>query len=737
MTFLNSIFLFGALAVSVPILIHLFSRKKRVVIPWGAMQFLMEKPPRKKAKFLKLNELLLLLLRILAIILLALAFARPLVSFFGGGQAKRDLIFVLDASLSSTLTDADGQRFFDLQKERLIETIETLSSDDYLRVLVSANSQRWLSDDPLSMDKENRKALIAEIDSLQPTSGTTDFPLAIQEALALPPAEEGLPRQISIFADGVANGWQGDDSIVWLATQRFIKEAPTATHVEFLLVGNSLKKGDNLLVEEIDLERETTAPRAPMTARATIRNSSTYPSAARSVEWKLDETTQSYSNVPPLSPGQATTLPLQFTAPENGVHTLSLTLVESDILPQDNESETVFEVIDEIRVLVVDGNFEEGSLNFLESGYFLSAIGYQPGKKKQPKTRSIFQPTVISPASLERQNLTDYLCVVLANTRALTLTEAEQLEDFVRAGGGLWIALGDQSNPADYQKTMSQLCAASLSGPIERLTREESIGVRPPLEDDSPVALLGDLERLDTDRIRATKFHRFQTPLPSAVSVPLSFEGGAPLIIEQSLGSGRIAISSVPLNLRWSNMPLTQSYVVLIHELLWHLLEPQMTKRNLPPGAPFRWRPPPSLVGEKATFLKPDQKPTPIKSLPDEVLLSETTDPGLYTLTSPLMEKEARVQYFHISNNTAESEIRLLSKEEKTTLTETGGLTLTDAPLQSTPEALSEIRPKNPFWAILLLLLLALFLLEAFLAHRLLHFKRLKRTAASTTPLVR
>ena len=737
MTFLNSIFLWGALAASVPILIHLFSRKKKVVIPWGAMQFLMEKPPRRKAKFLKLNELILLLLRILAIILLALAFARPLVSLFGGGQAKRDFIFIIDASLSSSLSGPDGKVFFDQQRELVVETIETLSSDDYLRVLVSANSQRWLSDTPLAMDKEKRNALIAEINLLEPTSGATDFPLAIQEALALPAAEEGLPRQISIFADGLANGWQAGESTVWLATQRFIKEAPTATYIEVLFAGESLPKGENLLVENIDLEREFAAPGSPMTARASIRNTSTYPSPACNAVWQLGEKTHSYVPIPALSPGQATTVPLQFTAPEGGVHALSVQIREKDIFLQDNQSDTVFEVIDEIPVLVVDGNFEEGTLDFLESGYFLSAIGYNPGKRNQPKNSSIFQPKVIAPEALARQNLSAYFCVILANTRALTAEEAEQLEDFVRAGGGLWIALGDQIEPAGHQETMSQLSSAALLGPIEKLSDEDSIGVRPPLEDDSPVALLGDLERLDTDRIRATQFHRFKTPLPSGVSVPLSFEGGDPLLIEQSLGSGRIAISSLPLNLRWSNLPLTQSYVVLVHELLWHLLEPQLTKRNLPPGAPFRWRPPPSLVGESATLVKPDEKTTPLKSLSDEVLLNQTSDPGLYSITSPLMEERSLVQYFHISQPSAESEIRLLSEAEKTTLAETGGLTLTDAPLQSAPESLAEARPKNPFWAILLLALLGLFLLEAFLAHRLLRLKRTKRVAATATPLHR
>ncbi|WP_411827534.1 BatA domain-containing protein [Luteolibacter sp. AS25] len=737
MTFLNSIFLWGALAASVPILIHLFSRKRKVVIPWGAMQFLMEKPPRKRAKFLKLNELILLLLRILAVILLSLAFARPLVSFFGGGQVKRDLIFILDASLSTSVLGTDGKPLFDQQKELAIETIESLNENDYLRVLVSANSQQWINDTPVAMDKEQRNSLIAKITSLQPTSGATDFPLAIQEALALPPAEVDLPKQITIFADGSANGWHADDSTVWTSAARFISEAPNPTHVEFLLAGNNPTKGENILVEKIDMERETATRGALMTARATFRNASTYTSSPRTADWKLNGKTIGATTIPALLPDQATTLSLQFTAPDSGVHDLSCNLGESDTLPRDNTNHSIFEVIDEIPVLVIDGNFEEETESFHESGFFLSAIGYHPDSKKKADTRSIFRPKIISPDSLNQENLTNYFCVVLANARALTPAEATHLEDYVRAGGGLWIALGDQTDPAEAEKTMSRLCPVSLIGASEELTGENTLGVRPPLEDDSPIALLGDLERLDTDRIRATRFHRIGTPLPSGISVPLSFEGGAPLLMEHTLGSGKITISTIPLNLRWSNLPLTHSYVVLIHELLWHMLEPQLTSRNLTPGAPFSWRPLPGLVGEPATMKKPDGKTTGIKSISDQVLLGDTTDPGLYTITSPAMEKESLVQYFHVSGDPAESDTRLLSEQEKSVLTDTGGLTYTDSPLASAPESYSNIRPKNPFWSVLLLLLLGLFLIEAFLAHRLLRYRRMKRTPAAMTPQIR
>src|SRR4029434_329015 len=78
MTFLAGGFLAGLALTGVPVILHLIIRRKRKLVRWGAMQFLPGTPPRFRQRMLKLNELLVLLLRILAISALVLAFAQPL-----------------------------------------------------------------------------------------------------------------------------------------------------------------------------------------------------------------------------------------------------------------------------------------------------------------------------------------------------------------------------------------------------------------------------------------------------------------------------------------------------------------------------------------------------------------------------------------------------------------------------------------------------------------------------------
>jgi hypothetical protein len=75
MSFLNSIALWGLLAISIPVLIHLWNGKRGKTIAWAAMDFLTDAENRV-SKGIKLENWLVLLLRILGIGLLVLILAQ-------------------------------------------------------------------------------------------------------------------------------------------------------------------------------------------------------------------------------------------------------------------------------------------------------------------------------------------------------------------------------------------------------------------------------------------------------------------------------------------------------------------------------------------------------------------------------------------------------------------------------------------------------------------------------------
>ena len=77
-TFLNPSFLWGLPVVSIPILIHLLSRRRPITSQFPTVRFIQLASTTVVRRF-KLKQLILLILRSLILLLLTLLFARPVV----------------------------------------------------------------------------------------------------------------------------------------------------------------------------------------------------------------------------------------------------------------------------------------------------------------------------------------------------------------------------------------------------------------------------------------------------------------------------------------------------------------------------------------------------------------------------------------------------------------------------------------------------------------------------------
>ncbi len=136
----------GVLAVAVPVTLHLLSKRRRRERPWAAMRFLLEAIEKQRRR-LRFERWLLLACRCLALILLGLALAGPLVggrlaSALGvAGAAGRSVDLVIDNGIAAGATDADGGPTpLVSAKERAMEVLATLGPEDRVRVWPLAGS---------------------------------------------------------------------------------------------------------------------------------------------------------------------------------------------------------------------------------------------------------------------------------------------------------------------------------------------------------------------------------------------------------------------------------------------------------------------------------------------------------------------------------------------------------------------------------------------------------------------
>jgi hypothetical protein len=158
MQFLYPAFLFGLLALAVPVIVHLFYFRRFKTIYFTNVKFLKELKQETSARQ-KLKNLLVLLMRCLAIAALVFAFAQPFIPT--GSAVKQGLKSVsvfIDNSNSMSAMDKDIS-LFDKAKFRAREIIQGYKDEDKFQILTNdfeGKHQRLLS-------KEDALAAIDEL----------------------------------------------------------------------------------------------------------------------------------------------------------------------------------------------------------------------------------------------------------------------------------------------------------------------------------------------------------------------------------------------------------------------------------------------------------------------------------------------------------------------------------------------------------------------------------------------
>ena len=140
MGFLVESLLWGTAAVAVPIIIHLLNRRKFKKVIWAAMKFVQLSIDQNQRR-LRVEDLILLLLRCALLILLALALARPVLPESESsvlGQASVTSVLVIDNSLSMQLEEG-GSTQFDKAKEASRDILEAMPKGSSVAVFLASD----------------------------------------------------------------------------------------------------------------------------------------------------------------------------------------------------------------------------------------------------------------------------------------------------------------------------------------------------------------------------------------------------------------------------------------------------------------------------------------------------------------------------------------------------------------------------------------------------------------------
>ncbi len=249
MSFLSPWFLALGVAAAVPLLLHLLRRRIGARVEFPAARYL-ARAEREHSRTLRLRNLLLMAARVAAVLLIALAAARPAARLFGGGHGPTALAVVLDNSLSTTAVE-NGRPLF--------AHLDSLA----LRALAGATpaDRLWL----VTADGQPRAGSAAELrDAVQrvtPIGGAGDPALALARAAAAVRSAGLAAQQVALVTDAQRTTWTAPAQLGAVPVVAWVPaSAPPA----------------NRAVVSADAEPERWTPRGAVAARVLARDSTTY-----------------------------------------------------------------------------------------------------------------------------------------------------------------------------------------------------------------------------------------------------------------------------------------------------------------------------------------------------------------------------------------------------------------------------------------------------------------------------
>ncbi len=137
MSFLYPTFLFALFALVIPVIIHLFNFRTYKTVYFSNVRFLKDVKKETKSKS-NLKHLLILLMRLLAIISLVFAFARPYIpSGKENTQISENIIGIYIDNSFSTESESKNGKIIDIEKKKAVEIVDAYPED--VKILLLTN----------------------------------------------------------------------------------------------------------------------------------------------------------------------------------------------------------------------------------------------------------------------------------------------------------------------------------------------------------------------------------------------------------------------------------------------------------------------------------------------------------------------------------------------------------------------------------------------------------------------
>jgi hypothetical protein len=668
MQFIHQPLTWAFLLALLPLLIHLINMMRHRRVQWAAMEFLLASY-KKHRKWVWLKQLLLLLARIAAIVLIVAMLAqlktRDQWLALIGGRATHHYVLLDDSySMSDRVAGASAMDAAKQVVAAIVDRSKQEDSPQKLTLLRFSRCRSRLPGETLPGQTTSPSTAPPDLADFNAESIDSQFDLTLErKARAFEPTQLAVgPQGALAVIKPLLAGAKDETSIVYLLSDyrqrdwaspaelrdslQELKRAGAEVH----LVNCARASDPNLGIVAIQPADETRAAGVPLFVNVSVKNHGAR--AVNKVQLKVQATfypPDDLSQVQPdkltgqteelatllidaIGPGETVTRRVQVYFPQPGKHVIEASLPE-DSVEADNRRWAVIDFADGERTLLIDGTDDQ------QHAYYLD-VAFHPLQRSNTGIRPESKPaSFLRDATLEA--LGAYSTIYLLDVPRLDPKAVETLEAFVRRGGGLAIFTGPESNVGFYNASLYRDGQGILPAPLG------ADAELPPLLDTSEPDLVlsghpifSFLLAGNNPLARGVRVDRFRKladgwkPDPAnPVEIIARLRDRSPLVIEKKFGAGTVLQFTTSCGPVWNDWAKNPSFVVVVLKMQSYLAKANRLDDPRLVGTPLELELESARYRSDVAFVVPSEKPGSRQKFDRQASASE---PGVATLTASL-----------------------------------------------------------------------------------------------------
>ncbi len=562
MQFLNPWLLLGLLGVSIPIVIHLLNRFRYRDIDWAAMD-LLRRALVVRARRVRLEDLILLVLRCAVLALLALAIARPTLTPEGGaawapGGADVGAVVAIDASFSMAHKPGVYSRFDDAI-ERTREVLKTFKPGDPVTVVLLGSRPRVL----FRNTGYEADRLDSVLQAAAPLPEKVNLEGCLKEIEGLVSEIKAPVRECFLVTDAQTATWSGLSEPARASLGRIAESG----RVFFVPVPAA--RSENLSVVRFECQSGVIRRGELAHYVAAVRNCGDQPRQRVTVTLYWGDKAVDQRIIDRIEPSKTEDAPLYVRFTDPGPVRLSVKIVDDD-LPLDNVRSAVADIRAQVRVLCIEGaaitEAGEGESQFL-------CAALELGESGTPQSQVMIDR--VGWQDLASRRLSDYHVAALIDVPGLADEQVEALGQFVDAGGGLLCFLGPNTQPGAIHKSLQFQGGSLLPGKIREAVGQENEKAQerwPEPVPGHPVAqVLAGLSKEFLSQVLVRRYFPLELAPGARSVVKLGSGDEEVLVAEKPLGRGRVVLLTSTADRAWNDLSIHPVYPMLLNGMLTFL----------------------------------------------------------------------------------------------------------------------------------------------------------------------